>query len=97
MTLDAFVYFLFLALWSAGVAYALLFVLIPYFFGKKKGHAKQAHHAPAHHAPAHHAPHRAPAHHPRRRRFSAHEGFRSFAEGVELTVEDIVKGLARED
>lgn len=56
------------------------------------GHAAPAAHAaPAHHAPvAHAAPAASPA------SYTAHEGFRSYAQGPSLTIDDIVKGLSRE-
>lgn len=68
--------------------------------------AHEEHHPPTHKDPMlveHHAPMAghpapAPAEKPQtdhRRSFSAYEGFRSFATGPELTVEDIVKGLSR--
>ena len=52
---------------------------------------RSAGHAPvAHHEPAHHAEVEAP------QQYQEHEGFRSYATGSALTIEDIVKGLARE-
>ena len=96
MTIDAFFYFAILALWSGIVAYYILFVVLG---GKGKKaphathHASKTHAAPTHHAPAHHAPAKPVA----RGRFSPHEGFKSFARDVEVTVEDIVHGLARGD
>lgn len=91
MTLDSLFYFALLALWSGIVAYYILFVVLS-GKGKKTSHA--THHAPkTHAAPAHHAPAKPVA----RGRFSPHEGFKSFARDVEVTVEDIVHGLARDD
>ncbi len=57
-------------------------------------------HAPAH-APVQsnhaHAPSHTPAHEKHAPvGYQSHEGFRSFAEGAVLTIDDIVKGLARE-
>ncbi len=89
MTIGSLIYFILLALWSAAIAYGVLFKLLPLF--GKKAQANDAHHAPKAHA---HAPH-----HERlegaRPRFSAHEGFRSCKTGDELCVEDIVKALSR--
>jgi hypothetical protein len=86
MTLGTVIYFAALVLWSASVAYYLLFR-----FGRKsKPHeAPAAHAAPAARQHAHSAP-------SARGRFSAHEGFKSFQKGHELTVEDILRGLSEE-
>jgi hypothetical protein len=70
-------------------------------------HTVTTHHAPAaaSHAPAHHAApshtssheHAAPAEAPKGyQAYQAQEGFRSFASGGALSIDDIVKGLARE-
>lgn len=63
-------------------------------------HGHDAHAAPAHHvaqsahaAPAAHG-HAAPA--PSFRGYTSTEGFRSFAQGKELTIDDVVKALSRE-
>ena len=57
-------------------------------------HAAPAAHGHASHAPAHSA-HAAPA--PAKPAgFDAHDGFRSFAAGEGLTIDDIVKGLSRQ-
>ncbi len=101
MSFEAVFYFAALAVWSGVLAYLFLFKAIPAATGKKKkkpAHAPHAvRHAPAHakpHAPEPHAkPHTAEEPRPR---YSSHDGFRSFAKGVELTVDDIVKGLSRE-
>lgn len=89
MTLGSLIYFVLLALWSAAVAYGILFKIMPLF--GKKAPASDAHHAPkAHaHAPRHERPLGS------RPRFSAREGFRSCKTGDELCVEDIVKALSR--
>jgi hypothetical protein len=107
LALDGFgtaLYFGGLLLWSAFVAYLVVFGRQGVSAGHGNtghGHAAQAH-APAAHAPAHHA---APAHghapaaeEPAKpfRGYSQYEGFKSFATGDTLTIEDIVKGLARE-
>ncbi|HRH24461.1 MAG TPA: hypothetical protein PK109_02650 [Candidatus Paceibacterota bacterium] len=87
MSVDAILYFLVLALWSGVISYLLLFKILPRITEKEVATPVE-HHAPApkaHHAPAQHTP---------RPRYSSHEGFRSFAKGEELTVEDIVKGLS---
>lgn len=88
--LSSLIYYGIIALWSAGIAYYALFVAIPYLTGKKQKKSEH-HHASAH--VQHHAPHGTAS----RTRFSAHEGFKSFAQNAELTVEDIVKGLSREN
>lgn len=89
MTFDALIYFALLALWSAVIAYLLLFRVLPLMI--QKNHATPAHRAPAAHHPAPHAPKTHV-----RRTYSSHDGFRSLAHGAELTVEDIVKGLSKE-
>lgn len=100
-----------LFLWSAFVAYLLV-------FGKtnpKATHASSSSHDASHghapaggghdaHAPAHGAAAHGGGHHPPVapepvkpfRGYSAYDGFKSFATGDTLTIEDIVKGLARE-
>ncbi len=55
-----------------------------------------AHSAPAAHAPAHHDAHPAPETPVRASGFNQHDGFRSFAAGEGLTIDDIVKGLSRQ-
>ena len=55
-----------------------------------------AHSAPAAHAPAHHSAHAAPAAPARPSGYNQHDGFRSFAAGEGLTIDDIVKGLSRQ-
>lgn len=95
---DAIIYFVLIGLWSAVASYVAIFRIGPLL---RFGSARSAdtvdplladHHAPlaAHPAPSPHAPVT-----DRRRSFSAYEGFKSFAKGPELTVEDIVKGLSR--
>lgn len=91
MSIGAFLYYLILAFWSAGISYAVLKA-----FGK--GTAAAAH-APTPHAvptpaPKPHAPRPLGTEPPRS--YSSHEGFRSFRRGSELTVDDIVTGLSRE-
>jgi hypothetical protein len=87
-------YFLVIALWSAVVAYVVI-------FGNDRGGGGEAHDAHAH-APAsasHGVSHAAPVEPTRAkpfRGFSPYEGFKSYAQGETVTVEDIVKGLARE-
>ena len=89
MVLDAFLYFGLLFVWSAVVAYFILFRAIPYIRGEKEVPHTVHHHA----APqkSHHPGPKAP-----RRTYSTHEGFRSLAKGEHLTIDDIVKGLSRE-
>lgn len=86
MTFDAFLYFAALAVWSGIISYLLLFKAVPYLTAKDETPAQPAPHARSHHAPAPRAP---------RRYYSSHDGFRSFAKGEHLTVEDIVKGLSQ--
>lgn len=83
MTLGAVIYFLLLALWSGVVAYLVLFkVLYP----------SAPHHSTKTHTKSHPP---TPTQKPQpRRTFSTYDGFRSFAKGDELTVEDIVKALS---
>lgn len=86
-------YFLAVTLWSVVVAYVVT-------FGNDTGSAHAE--APAHGADhtAHGAIHTPAPVEPTRakpfRGFSPYEGFRSYAQGETVTVEDIVKGLARE-
>lgn len=93
------IYFGLLMLWSAVVAYLIIFGLTSQ--AQKGGHGG-AHqdtggshgHGGGHgaHAAVPIAPTRAKPF----RGFSPYEGFKSFAQGETVTVEDIVKGLARE-
>lgn len=86
MTLGALLYFVLLALWSAGVAYAVCFKLWPALTAPPAPPK-----APAHaHAPAKKEEAKAAA-----SRYSNREGFKSFKTGNDLTVDDIVKGLSR--
>lgn len=80
---DTIIFIIGLGLWSALIAYALVFRIFPTFFSKKT-HA---------HAPKPPAPKKPKA---PRSTYSTLEGFRSFAKNKDLTVEDIVKGLSRE-
>lgn len=85
-------YFLVVTLWSAVVAYVII-------FGNQgaKESGEHAHHAQT--APAHHTAHEAPVEPTRAkpfRGFSPYEGFKSYAQGETVTVEDIVKGILRE-
>jgi hypothetical protein len=96
--------------WSAALAYLVLFNAVPFALARAKrfgGNVKQAlnneapapsdhgHSQPVAHAAAHsaHAASSAPA---KPTGYSAHDGFRSFAAGEGLTIDDIVKGLSRE-
>ena len=102
-------YWLMLIGWSAALAYLVLFNAVPFAFARVKrfgsnvkdalnSDAPAAHgHATAHaaHAPAASHGH-VPAAAPARTGFSAHDGFRSFAAGEGLTIDDIVKGLSRQ-
>jgi hypothetical protein len=66
--------------------------------GTDAGHGAHGGHAPAHApAPVHHIPatNHAPAHTPNPSAYAAAEGFRNFAQGETLTIDDIVKGLSR--
>jgi hypothetical protein len=90
-----FLYFAILFLWSMFVAYVLVFGVT-----SKGGESHDTHgggHAPEPSSHGHHAP--APVEETRAkpfRGFSPYEGFKSYAQGETVTVEDIVKGLARE-
>ena len=89
MTLGAFIYFFLLALWSAVIAYLLLFKVF------MRVPERSATHVAAPGAPVHqvHTP-SSTAHTTPRTTFSAHEGFRSMKTGDELTVDDIVTCLS---
>jgi hypothetical protein len=102
-------YFGALLLWSLVLAYFIVFGFGKKAKGGHAGahHGHGAHHPPApHHGPAHgaghgggHGAHPAPPPPPPQkpfRGFSSYDGFKSFATGDTLTIEDIVKGLARE-
>ncbi len=104
------IYWIMLVGWSAALAYLVLFNAVPFAFGRAKrfgGNVKQAlnseppaptghgHSEPVAHAAAHSA-HAAPAAPAKPTGYSAHDGFRSFAAGEGLTIDDIVKGLSRE-
>lgn len=85
MVVDTLAFVLLLALWSGIAAYLLLFHILPAFFPKKSEHTPSAGHVPKEKTVR---PSGA---------YSAHEGFKSYARGRELTVTDIVKGLSREN
>ncbi len=94
--LDAAIYLLLLTLWSAVISYILMFRVAPMFFTQSHGGHAPAHAEPVAHPPA---PRPIPRHDPQstgRKSFSAYEGFKSFAQGPELTVDDIVQGISRE-
>jgi hypothetical protein len=99
-------YWIMLIGWSAAAAYLVLFTALPFAAARVKsfgGSVKTAlnkepvvAHAAPHHAPApvHHSAHPpAPA---RPVGYNVHDGFRSFAAGDGLTIDDIVKGLSRQ-
>lgn len=77
------VYYVALVLWSGIVAYYLLFGIFRDTSSKKPAHTNHEHTTAA--PPAGDPP----------RSYSMHEGFKSYKQGEELTVEDIVKGLSR--
>lgn len=85
-------YFLAIAVWSAVAAYVVI-------FGTESGGGHETHASVPHGGESHgHAP-AAPVEATRAkpfRGFSPYEGFKSYAQGETVTVEDIVKGLARE-
>lgn len=103
-------YWLMLIGWSAALAYLVLFNAVPFALARAKsfgGSVKEAlngeaqeshdtHAAHAVHAPAQHDTHAAPQAPARPSGFNAHDGFRSFAAGEGLTIDDIVKGLSRQ-
>lgn len=86
-------YFLLVTLWSALVAYVVTFAKES-AHGGAHAHASAPAHAPS--ATSHHAAPVEPTRAKPYRGFSPYEGFRSYAQGETVTVEDIVKGLARE-
>jgi hypothetical protein len=103
-------YWLMLIGWSAALAYLVLFNALPFAYARVKsfgGNVKEALNADsgsqghANHAvhslpTAHHSAHAAPAAPARPAGFNQHDGFRSFAAGEGLTIDDIVKGLSRQ-
>lgn len=104
------IYWIMLIGWSAALAYLVLFNAVPFAFARAKrfgGNVKQAlnsetpasadhgHGEPVAHA-AVHSTHAAPAAPAKPTGYSTHDGFRSFAAGEGLTIDDIVKGLSRE-
>lgn len=110
LTLDPLgmaLYFGALLLWSMFVAYVLVFGKPKaehghgdsYVHAPSKGHGDHDAHAPAAHAGGH--GHHAPPPPPPKpakpfRGYSEYDGFKSFATGDSITIEDIVKGLVRE-
>ncbi len=90
MSLGAFLYYLILALFSAGISYAVLAAFL-----KRNVPTVTSHAAPTHtFTPSPRVSRPLGAEPPRS--YSSHEGFRSFKRGNELTVDDIVTGLSRE-
>jgi hypothetical protein len=82
MSIETIIFFTLLVLWSFYATYWITFKILPAFSKP----------APQAHAPQpkkHTADHARPQH-------SSHDGFRAYARGGELTVEDIVKALSRE-
>lgn len=105
------IYWIMLIGWSAALAYLVLFNALPFaaarvqrFGGNVKEALNSTPDAPSHdaHAPVAHASHTAhvshaaPAAPSKPQGYDVHEGFRSFAAGDGLTIDDIVKGLSRE-
>jgi len=105
------IYWTMLILWSLAAAYLVLFNALPFAAARVKrfgstvndalGADPVAHSAPSHAAPARsHEPvahaHAAPAPSARAVGYNVHDGFRSFAAGEGLTIDDIVKGLSRQ-
>jgi hypothetical protein len=87
MTLGAFIYFALLALWSAFVAYLLLFKIIPYIVTTRKI-AHEVRQEPVTHSDVHPM---------LRRTYSTREGFSSLKKGEHLTIEDIVTAFTHTD
>ncbi len=83
---DAFMFYTFVALWSFFISWWLTFNIFPKWFAKKV------------HTTAHETIQAVPkvVENPRARH-STYDGFRAYATGGELTVEDIVKALSRPD
>jgi|GEM_PF-2033831 len=81
--IELILFILGLVLWSAFIAYVLLFKVFPAFFKKKD---------------AHHGPVQPPTRASRpRMTYSSHEGFSSLKKDRnELTIDDIVKALSQE-
>lgn len=84
MTPGVIIYFIVLIIWSVVASYLILFKVIPRFSKKEKK------------VVAHHVPHprQRVVHASSRQSYSTHNGFKSFAKGPELTIDDIVKALS---
>ena len=82
MSVETALFFTFLVLWSFVANYWIVFKILPAL-------SKKPHHTPVA-SPKHSADHARPQH-------SSHDGFRAYASGGELTVDDIVKALSREN
>lgn len=80
--METALFFIALFLWSLYAAYWIVFTFVP-SLSKKETVATST-------KKKHSADHARPQH-------SAHDGFRAYARGGELTVDDIVKALSRED
>lgn len=95
-------YWTILALWSAGTAYLVIFKAMPFALRKYAVAAIAPLDAAVQHADTHtHVLESVSTHEPRglaaiANNYSSHDGFRSFAQGGHLTIDDIVSGLARE-
>lgn len=103
------IYWIMLIGWSAALAYLVLFNAVPFAlarvrrFGTSVNEAlnsdapsRSTHGHEARHDHAALSAHPGPAVSAAPRGYDAHDGFRSFAAGDGLTIDDIVKGLARE-
>ncbi|MEK7602453.1 MAG: hypothetical protein AAB472_03130 [Patescibacteria group bacterium] len=99
------IYWLMLILWSLALAYLILFGALPVAFKKVTGQSTHvventSVHRPVAHTVAHTTPmvHAVSAPVTTRTTHSSYEGFKSFAgEERALSIEDIVKGLSREE
>ncbi|MDB5195415.1 MAG: hypothetical protein JWO84_599 [Parcubacteria group bacterium] len=95
------IYWLMLILWSLAVAYLVLWGMVPAGLRRFGLAGATASYAPASIAPAAHTPaapvmHSAPAAPAAARTHTSYEGFKALASEGALTIDDIVKGLARE-
>jgi|CXWL01.1.fsa_nt_gi hypothetical protein len=80
--IETALFFIALFLWSLYATHHIVFVVLPSFAKKKETVAPAKKKNTADHARPQH---------------SAHDGFRAYAKGGELTVDDIVKALSREE
>ncbi len=85
MSIGNLVFYILLTLWTFYATYMVVFKILPSFgrrmVSEQHGTSERKRHTADHARPQH----------------SSHDGFRAFARNGELTEEDIVKALSRED